>query len=352
MSRPIALWVAPVADLAGVARHVLDAARAGLPGWRMVVLCPEGALAEELRRLGTAVTTGPFGPAVPLATSLATLRSTIGALRPQIVHSHLAYADIAVAIATAGLPTRLVTTEHGIAARGQGDVYHGNRAKSTLMAAVHAARLRRFDAAIAVSHATAEAMREDWHPRRPPIVIYNGVDRPAELPRRSPGLRIASIARLAPEKRIDVLVEAFALLAAGYDEARLSIAGDGPLKAELEAQVDRLGLAERVTFLGHRPAAEVLASSDVLAQVSRSENTSYSLLDAVTYGLGVCASAVGGNPEILPPRCLVTDVNAADTAELIREQGLQVDQRPALPDSWPTVAEMTAAIVEVYGGSR
>ena len=44
----IALWCVPVADLGGVARHVLDAARVGIPGWRLVVLCPEGRWKEWL----------------------------------------------------------------------------------------------------------------------------------------------------------------------------------------------------------------------------------------------------------------------------------------------------------------
>ncbi|MDN5821316.1 MAG: glycosyltransferase family 1 protein, partial [Brachybacterium sp.] len=39
----LVLWCVPVADLGGVARHVLDALRHGITGWRIVVLCPEGA---------------------------------------------------------------------------------------------------------------------------------------------------------------------------------------------------------------------------------------------------------------------------------------------------------------------
>ena len=56
-----ALWVVPVADLGGVARHVLDVARVGIPGWQVTVLCPDGPLAERLRAQGSAVTAGAFG---------------------------------------------------------------------------------------------------------------------------------------------------------------------------------------------------------------------------------------------------------------------------------------------------
>ena len=59
---PIALWVVPVAEIGGVARHVLDVARTGLPRTRMMVLCPPGALAEELTQLGVPVRAESFGP--------------------------------------------------------------------------------------------------------------------------------------------------------------------------------------------------------------------------------------------------------------------------------------------------
>ena len=112
---PLALWVVPVGELGGVARHVLDVARVGVPGFRVWYLVPPGPLAERLRDLGAPVLTGELGPSAGTATSVATVRRTVTALRPAIVHSHLAYADVVVALATAGLPVRLVSTEHGIA---------------------------------------------------------------------------------------------------------------------------------------------------------------------------------------------------------------------------------------------
>lgn len=71
-----ALWLVPVAELAGVARHVLDAATEGIPGWRLVVLCPEGSLAVELAVRGVPVVTGPVSPAdgTPTAVRASTLR--------------------------------------------------------------------------------------------------------------------------------------------------------------------------------------------------------------------------------------------------------------------------------------
>src|SRR5688572_22990651 len=204
LTPPTALWVVPVSDLAGVARHWLDCARSGIPGWRLVVLAPPGALPGRLRALDAHVVEGAFGPEHGLRASVATLRDVVRRERPDVVHSHLSYADIVVALA-AGRGAHLVTTEHGIAREDL--VYHRSPAKSRVMSRVHRTRLRRFDAVIAVSDATRAAMREKWRPRRDVVVVHNGVDTPASPPPREPGLRVLSLARLSPEKRLPALVD-------------------------------------------------------------------------------------------------------------------------------------------------
>jgi glycosyltransferase involved in cell wall biosynthesis len=342
LTAPTALWVVPVSDLAGVARHVLDVARAGIPGWRLVFLTPPGDLPRELRAAGAAVLEQPFGPDHGLTASMATLRETVRTLRPALVHSHLSYADIVAALAVRG--PRLVTTEHGIARDDV--VYHRSAAKARVMAAAHTARLRRFDAAIAVSRATADAMAEKWHPRRPPVVIPNGVDVVAACGAK-PGLRILSLARLSPEKRLPALVDGFAELHRSRPEARLTLAGRGPEEGALRAQVARLGLAEAVALPGFVDPDEAMAEHDVLAMLSVWENCSYSLLDAAGRGLGVVASDVGGNPEILPSTSLVDADDVHAVAGSLAAQGLDLAARPGL-DGWPTVADMCARIAETY----
>jgi glycogen(starch) synthase len=340
---PTALWVVPVSDLAGVARHVLDVARAGIPGWRLAVLAPPGPLTDRLRGLGAEVHEGPIGPGHGLRASVATLRRVVRTLRPAVVHSHLAYADIVVALA-AGRGPRLVTTEHGIARDDV--VYHHSSARTRAMAAVHTARLRRFDAAIAVSRATADAMVEKWHPRVQPTVVPNGVDVvPNHAPQ--PGLRILSLARLAPEKRLPALVDAFAVLHRDHPEARLTLAGTGPEEPALRAQVDRLGLGDAVAMPGFVDPEPAMAEHDVLAMLSVWENCSYALLDAAARGMGVVASDVGGNPEILPPSSLVAAGDTAAVAAALAAQGLDLTARPTL-QAWPTVADMCARVAATY----
>ncbi len=350
---PTALWVVPVSDLAGVARHVLDVARAGIPGWRLVVLAPPGALPERLRDLGATVVEAPFGPDHGLRASVASLREVVRRERPEVVHSHLSYADIVVALASGRGPL-LVTTEHGNARDDV--VYHRSGAKAGVMAGVHTLRLRRFDAAIAVSRATADAMREKWHPRVPVTVVPNGVDPVSRLaalapqPPRVPGLRILSLARLSPEKRLPALVDGFAELHRSRPEARLTLAGTGPEHDALTAQVERLGLADVVSMPGFVDPEAAMAEHDVLAMLSVWENCSYALLDAAARGMGVVASDVGGNPEILPPASLVDAGDTVGVAQALERQGLDPTTRPGL-DEWPGVDDMCARIATAYASS-
>ncbi len=347
---PTALWVVPVPDLAGVARHVLDVVAVGLPGWRLVVLCPPGPLADRLRGAGAAVTTGPVGPPDGLRASLATVRHVVRTLHPAVVHSHLSWADVVCAAATVGRPVALVSTEHGIA--DDDLVYHGTAWRSRLKALAHTARLRRADAVIAVSEATERSILAKWHPSRstPVRVIRNGVDPLDPPPPRGPGLHVASIARLAPEKRVDHVLRAFAALRARHPSARLTVAGTGPEEAPLRRLAADLGLGDAARFVGHVEPGPLLEEADVLVQLSVWENTSYSLLDALVHGAGVVATPVGGNPEILPPEALARHDDHAGIAALVAAQGLDPSLRPRLPAGWPSRREMAAAVTEVYAG--
>ncbi|WP_323744320.1 glycosyltransferase [Pseudoclavibacter sp. VKM Ac-2888] len=341
-SRPIALWVIPVADLGGVARHVLDVVEAGIPGFELVVLCPEGPLVDRLRAVGARLAVGRVGPDAGLSRSIRTLRSAARRLRPAVVHSHLAYADVVVAATPLPPGTVRVTSEHGIA--GEDSVYHGSSWKSQLMARVHGARLRRFEGVIAVSEATKQAMLAKWGPKQHVHVVHNGVDRlPPHAVRASDSLRVLALARLSPEKRIPQLIDAFARVHAQRPGARLTIAGVGELDAELRRRVSDLGLADAVDFPGFVDPDAAMAEADVLAQLSVWENCSYSLLDAANRGMRVVASRVGGNPEIVAEAGLV---DAEDVAQVARAL-LDADAVTTL-DDWPSVSDMTSAIAGVY----
>ncbi|MDO5750277.1 MAG: glycosyltransferase [Rothia sp. (in: high G+C Gram-positive bacteria)] len=361
---PAALWVVPVPDFGGVARHVVDMARAGLPGFNLVVLAPTGKLTERLESMGVEVIHAEFGPDYGFKTSFATLDAAISEHKPALVHSHLAYADVvAAAVVNARAVRRvlnkgvwvpkLVTTEHGIA--GNDTVYHKSSWRSKLMEQVHRVRLWGTDKAIAVSDSTAEQMGAKWGARNV-TTVYNGVDieevRSAVEAQRTVPLdgapRLLSLSRLSPEKGIDVLLEAFALLHADYPQAHLEIAGSGDLADELAAHAERLNLGDTVTFSGFVDPVAAMSRSNLLVQLSVWENCSYTLLDARSAGLKVVATAVGGNPEILEPVSLVN----RDSKQLVQDvyHAMRTQLQSSASDSftWISNEQMAAQTVALY----
>jgi glycosyltransferase involved in cell wall biosynthesis len=102
------------------------------------------------------------------------------------------------------------------------------------------------------------------------------------------------------QKRVDVLLEAFARLSERASDLRLAIAGDGPLRGALTDQVERLGLEERVAFLGVR--ADVVAlhrAAELLVLPSEGEGLPNVVLEALAAGTPVVATDVLGTREVV-----------------------------------------------------
>lgn len=187
----------------------------------------------------------------------------------------------------------------------------------------------------------------------PPVsVIYNAViplaeeqvgppSRPTVTPRPS-SPRIAMIGRLSPEKGGDVFLEACALVKAGGTEFEALVVGDGPERDALTRQAAKLGLAERVTFMGHcadmRPIYQAI---DLLVLPSRSEGLPNVLLEGLRADRPIVATAVGAVPEVLAPPEAGIMVAPADTTALARgiELGLATRNDPARREARRVVAE-------------
>lgn len=155
---------------------------------------------------------------------------------------------------------------------------------------------------VANSQAAADKLVSEGVPRYKILVIPNGID-PAQFPqhRYSPApRRIAVVACLREEKRIDVLIRAMPKILAQYPDAQLELTGEGSCRAELRRTVEELGIDEHVAFLGHRDdVAAILDEADVFVLPSRSEAFPNSVMEAMAAGLPVVASDVGGIPELV-----------------------------------------------------
>lgn len=140
----------------------------------------------------------------------------------------------------------------------------------------------------------------------PVRVIPNGVAAAAVPDRdtRHGNERIVLFAgRLAPQKNVALLLQAFqALPASAARGSRLVLAGDGPLRAELQALALSLGIADRVTFPGwvdRQRMPELYRQASVFVLPSRYEGMSNVLLEAMAAALPVIATDVEGVRELL-----------------------------------------------------
>ncbi len=160
--------------------------------------------------------------------------------------------------------------------------------------------------------ATALLLLRDHGLRAPSQVVSNGVDLDAFSPgqadealRRAYALPsdrplVLSVGRLSPEKRTDVLIEAVAALG----DAVLALAGSGPDEERLRTLAARLGVSERVRFLGFIPAADLpglYRLANVFAIASEAELQSLVTMEAMASGLPVVAVKAGALAELVHP---------------------------------------------------
>lgn len=171
---------------------------------------------------------------------------------------------------------------------------------------------RRADAVIAVSETTKRIMTEtEGVPSSQVTVVYNGM-RPfqegsaqsVEHLRQEFGLSKESVclmlARLHEEKGHRVLFDAVPRIVARIGPIAVLLAGDGPHRGELEAEVQRSGLQSIVRFLGRRDdVAELIALSSVVVLPSLAESFGFAALEAMSVGKPVVASSLGGIREVV-----------------------------------------------------
>jgi N-acetyl-alpha-D-glucosaminyl L-malate synthase BshA len=136
------------------------------------------------------------------------------------------------------------------------------------------------------------------------VVVPNFVDPERFRPsaRREPpcrSLRVVHASNFRVVKRVEDVVAVFARVAARRD-ARLCLIGDGPRRAAIFAEIDRLGLAARVDAYPMVPNLEsFLGDAHVFLMPSERESFGLAALEALACGVPVVASRVGGLPEVV-----------------------------------------------------
>jgi len=243
----------------------------------------------------------------------------ITSFRPEIVHTHTAKAGLVGRLAatlqrpdahTGTHRPRVVHTFHGHVLSG----YFGFPKQAAVRWAERRLGRHASDAVIVLSPQQRDDIVDRFRvaPAERVFVVPLGLDlslddrqtggRPlrAELGIPDTAFLVGIVGRLAPVKDHGLFLAAAAILARTRPEAQFVVVGGGPPEAGLMALAARLGIADRVHFLGLRTdLARVYAGLDAVALTSRQEGTPLALLEAMAAGRPVVATAVGGVPDIL-----------------------------------------------------
>ena len=150
-----------------------------------------------------------------------------------------------------------------------------------------------------------ECAVEQYLGRRHPRIwrVPNAVTLPPQAALPGAGFHIGMVGRCSREKGPDVFVDAMAHLRDAGRDFTATLAGDGPEYAAVRERVEALRLEDRVALPGMVLDTEGLYRSlRLLCVPSRSEGFSNAVLEGMSYGVPVVASAVGGNPELVSDR--------------------------------------------------
>jgi glycosyltransferase involved in cell wall biosynthesis len=333
--------------------------------WRPTLLLDDlpGAevLADRAAALGVPVRlVGPLPLGLEGARGAPALARLLRRERPAVFHAHMSSPvackwGLAAAVA-ARVPAVLGTVQVGGYEPPDRSAYWQLRALS-----------RGVDRYLAVSRGIADELVDGlgW-PRQKVDVVYNAVDLARIDVEAPPGLRaelgvgdgrplVLMPARLDAQKGHRVLFEAIPRI----PDATFLLAGEGPEREPLEAMAARLGIADRVRFLGRREdVPQLLAAADVFVLPSLYEGSSLAVLEAMAAGIPIVSSAIGGTDELIEDGrsgLLVAPGDAAGLAAALRrvlgepelQQGLAAGARERV-EAGLTREQMASRVTGIY----
>jgi glycosyltransferase involved in cell wall biosynthesis len=314
-------------SLAAMAPHL---AAAGV-ALEVAVLHDRPGLREELEAAGVPVWSlaGPGGRLGWVRRA----RRLVAVRRPDLVHTTLAEASLVGRVAASSFRVPVVSSLVNVA-YGPDQVAHGRTApwKVRVVEALDRATARGVTRFHAVTRQVAEVMaarlriprdRIDVIPRgRDPRVLGRRAERRARgraaLGLDSREALVLAVGRQEPQKGLDVLLEAVPLLLEAAPTARVVVAGrDGSATPALRRLAGRLGIGERVAFLGARAdVPDLLAACDVLVHPSRWEGMPGVLIEAMALEAPVVASDLPAVRELLEDGSMATIVPVGDARAL------------------------------------
>jgi glycosyltransferase involved in cell wall biosynthesis len=283
------------------------AARGHEVGLAVDNLHSDGLTQQRLQALGASAVLGIHSFPIPRLLGAAdfttpfSIRRLAEELGIQVLHGHGAKGGLNARLARAGGNRRVALyTPHGGTLN-----YRPGSLVGGVLRLIERALLAQTDAVIFES---AFAQRTFYgqilEPKCPSPVVHNGLS-PAEFAplTTAPDARdFLFIGEFRPVKGIEYMLDALpGVKSADGRPATLAMAGDGPDRPKVEAQIANLGLTDRVTLLGAQPARAAMPLGRCVLVPSIAESLPYVILEATSAERPVIATQVGGIAEIFGP---------------------------------------------------
>ena len=287
----------------GVEVHVLTRVQPGLSPF-------ERMAGVRVHRVGLASARGALGSAAFIAGALRAAMRLASAGHAQLLHAHQLLSPTTVGLLASpvtGLP--LIVNPHACGSLGDVGVLSATPLGRLRLRAVVA----HADAFVAVSRRIREELLHAGAPAHAVWEITNGVDTDRFSPATPSEKRVLRLVlgleggplvvfsgRLAPEKGVDVLLRAWPRVVDLVPGARLCVVGSGGDEAQLRDLARQLGVEGSATWAGGvLDAAPYTRAADLAVLPSRTEGMPVALLEAMSAGVPVVATSVGGSAEVL-----------------------------------------------------
>jgi glycosyltransferase involved in cell wall biosynthesis len=227
--------------------------------------------------------------------SLTRLHRLLASLKPDVIHSHDAYSNMA----TLATQWPMHRTPWISSRRWLDQIVRPSHARLNRVAFRHSSAVAVNSSAVAkwmLDHESVSAEKL--------VVIPNFVDVPELTTEPAPSSHrrviIGMVSRLTPVKRHDIALHALRLLVDQGFDVGLVVIGEGTSRPEIEQMVCNLHLTDRVTFLGEqRGGARLHLQFDICLSTSDSEGSPNSVLEAMAAGRPVVATDVGGTRDLI-----------------------------------------------------
>lgn len=305
-----------------------------------IALGETGVPAEEIKQIGCPVIQFPLTARGKLE-KIRQLSDFLNQRDYDLLHTHNAYPHFYGSLAAyrSKIPVTIQTR-------------HGRRFGTTFSERMQFAIASRFaDRVVPVSDDTGlRCKKVGWLNDSKVTRIWNGIDVDRFVFTGPADKKTAiTVSRLSPEKDLATMLRAVQQVAQEIPEFRLLIVGDGPERARLEGLTAELNLKSQVEFLGERnDVPQLLSQAGFYVSSSLTEGISLTLLEAMSVGLPIVATNVGGNPEIVQQPATGLLVPSANPA-LLASAMIQMCENQ---DQWAETGQRARERVEQYFNIR